>query len=446
MKRAWLAVLLLASPACWGQSISTGSAGASPLELTLEKAVALALEKNLDIALAQEQLAYLSAQRRQAFGAALPALSLNGLYNRNIEKPKYFLGGQSITAGQDNSMRYVASLQQYLFAGGVVSQGIKAARLGVAVGQSQVRSAREDVVLTVKQLFYAVCLASATVSIQKDSLSLAEDHLKTVQERYRQGLDSDLTVLRQEVEVANSQPALLAARNGHELSLTLLKDSLGLDVDAPVRVVGGLEGPLVGPAPYEATQAAALERNPDCQASRKQLEQAEALVNVSRGLRWPWLSLYADGQWYSESNASWPGPNERAWSSVAGLRLSFPFFTGGQTSAKIEEARVQRDQARTGLEKIERRIRVEVKRQWLAAREALERAQSQEAAISQARRALEATEIRYRAGEASLLEQNDVTLALQQTRLLYANALHDYRVALAALERAAGAPAEEAAR
>ena len=439
MRRAWLAAFLFATPVCWGQS-------AAPLELTLDKAISLALEQNLDIALAQEQLAYLEAQRRQAFGLGLPQLALSGLYNRNIIKPKFFLGGQAITAGQDNSMRQVASFQQYLFAGGVVSQGMKATRLGVAAGQSQVRAAQEDVVLAVKQLFYAVCLESATVSIQRDSLSLAEDHLKTVQERYRQGLDSDLTVLRQEVELANSQPALLAALNGHELSLTLLKDSLGLDVDAPVRVAGNLEGPRVALAPYQALQAEALERNPDYQSARKQLEAAEAMVKVNQGLRWPWLSLYVDGQWYSESNDAWPGPNERAWSSVAGLRLSYPFYTGGQTSAKIEAARAQRDQARTALDKIERRIRVEVKRQWLAVREALQRAQSQEAAISQARRALEATEIRYRAGEASLLEQNDVTLALQQTRLLYANALHDYRVALAALERAAGAPAEETAR
>jgi len=98
------------------------------------------------------------------------------------------------------------------------------------------------------------------------------------------------------------------------------------------------------------------------------------------------------------------------------------------------------------MEKSSRALKVEVKREWLMVKEAWERAQSQESAISQARRALDATEIRYRAGQASLLEQNDATLALQQTRLLYANALHDYRVALAALERAVGMPVEEAVR
>ena len=445
MIAATLAGFLLLQPA-GAQDASTISVISPPLELTLEKAIALGLEHNLDIDLAQERLEGLEALRRQAIGAAAPSLNLASIYNRNFKKPSFFLAGQSITAGSDNSMRHAFSLQQYLFAGGSVSEGMKAARLGVEGGRAQVRAAREDVALAVKRFFYAVCLASETVSIQRDSLSLAEDHLRTIAERYQQGLDSDLALLRQKVEVANAQPALVAARNAHEISLTLLKDTLGLDVDAPVRLQGGLEGPRVALAPYESLQAAALERNPDYQAARKQIEQSEAMVKVAEGGRWPIISLYADYQWYSETNHSWPGPNERAASSVGGLRLNYPFFTGGQTSAKIAQARAQRDQARTALEKIARAIRVEVKREWLAVREALERAQSQESAISEARRALEATEVRYREGLASLLEQNDATLALQQTRLLYANALHDYRAALAALERAAGILVEEVVR
>jgi outer membrane protein TolC len=84
-----------------------------------------------------------------------------------------------------------------------------------------------------------------------------------------------------------------------------------------------------------------------------------------------------------------------------------------------------------------------VKRNWLAVIEASERAESQESAIGQARRALEATEIRYKAGHASQLELNDATLALNRVRMLYAQALHDYQVALAALERATGTKIEE---
>jgi len=85
----------------------------------------------------------------------------------------------------------------------------------------------------------------------------------------------------------------------------------------------------------------ALERSPDYQAARKQSEQAEAILAVQKGFRWPWLTGYADYQWYSESNADWPGTRERATSSVVGLRLNYPLFTGGQTTAKIAQARYE---------------------------------------------------------------------------------------------------------
>jgi outer membrane protein TolC len=89
--------------------------------------------------------------------------------------------------------------------------------------------------------------------------------------------------------------------------------------------------------------------------------------------------------------------------------------------------------------KIERSTRVETKRQWLAMREAAERARSQESAIGTARRALQTTENRYKAGEASQLELTDASLALNRVRLLHVQALHDYWAGLAALERAIGA-------
>ena len=308
------------------------------------------------------------------------------------------------------------------------------------------RSARADVALAVRNFFYTVFLASETANIQSDTLASAEDHLRTIEERYRQGLDSDLVVLRQKVEVANARPALIAARNADELAKVLLKDTLGIDVDAPIRLLGGLEPPKARLLPYDKLQELALGNNPDYQAALQRVQQSDAMVRVAKGLGMPQLSVYADYQWYSESDNAWPGSMARATSSAGGLRLRYPLFTGGDLTERITQARTAYEQAATLSSKIQRSIRVQVKQAWLSAQEAADRAFSQESNIGQARRALEATEVRYREGQSSQLELTDTTLALLQARLLYAVALHDYRSDIAALERAVGAPAEEAVR
>lgn len=418
-------------------------AASAPMTLTLEQAIELAMKQNIDVELAELDLRAFQSRYRQVIGSAIPDLALTGTYTRNFKKPLAFFGGRKTEIGEKNSMQGGVELEQTLYSGGKLTAGLKATKLGVRAGEDSLRAAQAEVALAVKRAFYSVLLASATASIQEDNLRSAEEHLATIQERYKKGLDSDLVVLRQEVEVANAKPALIQARNLHELGLTLVKDLLGLDVDQPLALAGELGGGQTAPPLYEAAAKAALERNPDYQASRKNAEAAFHLARVAAGDYRPQLSLFGNYLWTAQSPDLSPGSQERGESAAGGLRLRFPFFTGGETRERVRQARIDHERAREGMRKIERGVRVEVKRQWLGVKEAAERQLSQDKAIGQARRALEATEIRYKAGHASQLELNDATLALNRARTAHAQAQHDYQVALAALERVAGTKIEE---
>ncbi|HBL15545.1 MAG: hypothetical protein A2X36_09765 [Elusimicrobia bacterium GWA2_69_24] len=417
-----------------------------PLELTLEKSVDLALAQNLDVDLAERRLETLQSYYRQALAAAVPDVNYGGSWMRTLKKQAVFLGNAKIETGKLNNMRHALTAEQVVFSGGVVSAGIRATKTGIAAGEDELQAAKADVTLAARRLFYAVLLSSETSRIQEDNLASAEDHLRTIEERFRQGLDSDLLVLRQKVEVANARPVLIQSRNQYELSLLLFKDTLGLDIDAPVRVVGRLTSPQGSLPPYEPLRDKALIGNPDYQAALERLHQSEAMVRVAQGLRMPQLSVYADYQWYSDSDELQPAGAEQATSSQGGLRLRFPLFTGGDLQERTRQARIERERARTVSEKIARTTRVEVKRHWLSVQEAAARSRSQGSAVEQAKRALEVTEVRYKGGESNQLELTDATLALQRARLLQAFAMHDFRVELAALERAVGSPIEEAVR
>lgn len=438
------AVLLAVLSAFSVPSLAAPAAdGAEPMTLTLESAVEFAMKENIDVALAELDLRAFQSRYREVMGAAIPDLSATGSYTRNFKKPLAFFGGRKTEVGERNSMQAGFELEQTIYSGGKLGAGLKAAKLGRAVGEDALRSSREEVTLTVKRFFYSVLLASATASISEDNLRSAEAHLATIRERFKQGVDSDLTVLRQEVEVANAKPALIQARNLFELGLTFLKDVLGMDVDRPVLIAGRLTAPDSGPPPYEAVARAALERNPDYQAARKRAEAASQLVRVAAGDQRPQLSIFGNYLWTAQSPDLSPGPEQSGTSIAGGLRLRFPFFTGGETLERVRQARIDHERSVEAQRKAERAVRVEVKRQWLAAKEAEERARSQETAIGQARRALEATETRYKSGDASQLELNDATLALSRARTLYAQASHDFLAAMAGLERAAGARLEE---
>jgi outer membrane protein len=413
------------------------------LTLSLEDAVEMALKQNLDVSLAELNLRFLESQHRAIFGLGLPDVTLTGDYTRNFDRPPFFFSGNKSEVGSVNSLRAGVRLEQPIYSGGKLREGLQAARLGIEAGKEDLRGAKDEITLAVKSLFYSVLLASTTAAIQEDTLASAEEHLRTIKDRFNQGVDSDLTLLRQEVAVANVKPVVIQSRNLVDLSLTLLKDAMGIDVDRPVLLIGRLDPAHRKLPTYTELSRLALDHHPEFQAAQRNAEAAKSLVRAAAGDRHPQLSLLADFQWYAESDDLSPGSNEMATSAAGWLRLRYPLFTGGEIRERVRQANLEYERAQTLANKLERSVRVAVKRNWLAVMEASERAESQESAIGQARRALEATEVRYKAGQSSQLELNDTTLALNRARMQHTQALHDFLAALAALERAAGTRLEE---
>jgi outer membrane protein TolC len=414
----------------------------APLTLTLDDAIKLALEQNIDAERARFNLAIFESEYRQAIGAALPQVTLSGSYTHNFEPPLAFFNGTKFIAGEPNALQGEAAFTQALYSGGKISAALRGGSAQREEGRANLAQTRDDVILAVKQSFYAVLLASATASIEADNLASAEEHMRTISARYKMGLDSDLNVLRQEVEVANAKPALITARNQVELGLTMLKDTLALDVDRPVTLVGALDEPNAMPS-YDKAAEVALSRRPEVTAAHQKVIVAQETMNVDAAGGRPQFSLFGNIQWNAQGQSLDLGPNDRGTSSAAGLNMTFPVFTGGQVREQVSQAKLAYERTLEEEAQTRRDVLVDVKRQWLGAEEALERAQSERTAIGQGRRALDSTEVRYKAGRASQLDLIDTTLALNRTRTTYVQALNDYWTSLAALERAAGVPLKE---
>jgi outer membrane protein TolC len=414
-----------------------------PMPLTLAQALEIARRQNVDIALAEIAQNKFESQYWQVFASALPQATFTGNYTRNIQKPVAFLGNAKIEAGADHGINSEIRLEQTLYSGGKVHTAIRAAREERAVAGAVAQATREEVFLAVRRLFYGGLLARATVGIQRDNLDSTEKHLQTIRARFQQGLDSDLTVRRQEVEVAHARTAVIQAQNLEDMTITSLQELLSLDVDRPLELVGQLVPPKSETFSYDSFVQKALARRPELRAAREQRLVAKDLVAIAQSDYKPSLGLFASYQWVSQFRRWPPEDYERGNVLMAGAQISQSLFSGGETVQRVRQARLDYDRALQEEGRVERAARVEVKRQWLAVREALERAQAEETAVGQARLTLQATETRYRSGQANQLELNDATFALNRARTSYTQASHDFWVSVAALERAAGITAEE---
>jgi outer membrane protein TolC len=407
---------------------------ASAMDLGLEDAVKTALGGNSAVITARETRGIYKERVREYWGTVFPQLSATGLYTHYLEKPSASLAGLKT----DNIYTGSLDLNQVLWAGGKVRTAIRMARMYSSASDEQLKSAQKLIAKSVRQMYYTVLLSSSLAGIQNESLNLAVQHLATIEAQYKQGLASDLAVLRQKVEVSNTEPALTQARNRYEEGLIDLKNLLGLDPETDIRLTDSLSREESGPGDIGELYRTALLNRPEYRNQKLQRDLYHEMTAIEKAGHFPYLSAFASRQYLGLTDAGFPEEGERTWSTTAGLRLSLPIFSGGSVSSRVKQARMRADIADNDLRELERRIKIEVKKAWLTITEASGRLASQTAAVETARKALTATELRFKNGLASQLELNDTSLALNRSQTLYIQALHDTCSAKTELQWALG--------
>jgi len=395
------------------------------LDLTLDAAVRTALKNNATVVIAGETRRIYKEKINEYWGTVYPHLSASGKYTRNLEAPSVFMGGNRIKSGLKNVYTGSLDLDQVIWAGGKINTGIRMADLYAAASDEQFKTAGNDIAKAVRQTYYSVLLSSSLATIQRESLNLALQHLRTIEAQYKQGLASDLSVLRQQVEVSNTEPALTQAWNLYEENLIELKNLLGLDPESEITLTDGLTCARNGPGEITELYKAALLNRPEYRDAKIQRDLYLETIKTEQAAHYPYVSAFASRQFQGQSDSGFPGEAGQSWSTTAGLNISLPIFSGGSTSSKVRQARLQAEIAGTNLRELERKIKIAVKKAWLGLNEASMRLASQATSVETSRKALAATEVRFKNGLASQLELNDTSLALNRSQTLYIQALHD---------------------
>ena len=398
---------------------------APPLILTVDDAVETALSKNTAVLNALENQEIYEQKIKEYWGGVYPNLSFNASYTRNIEKNAFFIGGSKIETGLDNAYSASLDLNQVLWAGGKVNTGIKMAELYGKISRENTSQARNTVKRAVRQLYYSISLFRELSKIQSENLELSRQHLNTIKEQYRQGLQSDLAVMRQEVEVSNNEPALIKAESAYEQGLLQLKNLLGLEPETAINLSEDPDCRAEGSYDPASLYAAALANRQDFKLAVFNMELAEKQVRLEKAGHWPYLSAFTSKAFSGQSDSPFPSSDERNWSLSAGIRLSLPLFSGLSAVSRVRQAEHGLKIAEQNSKDLKRKIKIELNRTLLDLKESKKRLDSQKTSVATARKALEAVELRFKNGLSSLLELNDASLALNRAGTNYIQAKHD---------------------
>lgn len=420
----------------------------SSYRLTLEDAVRLGLEKSRSLEIARLDRQMASAKIRETWSEVLPQITSGFTYTRSLKPsvlffPNVFGGDPTeftpLEISADNSASATLDLRQKIFDGAAIA-GIRAASVVRKMSDEAYRNAESAVVADIKQSYFDVLISRDRLKLIRQSIERWELAQKDTRAMFRQGVAADIDTLQAYLSVENLRPDLIQAENLVGISMTRLKNAMGISADSEVTLTGKLEVP---PASYPADIASAyreaLQSRPDLRQLELQVAAEDEKVFAARAERFPVLSAFGQLETQSAfnddvalSDSNWPV------SSAVGLQVSLPIFTGFRISSRVEQAKISRLQVMTRYADLKSSIRTEVEVRLSAFREAQKRIEVQSKTISVAERSYRISQLRFREGIGSRLELNDAELQLNRAKTNYLQAVYDYMTASVQLDRALG--------
>jgi outer membrane protein TolC len=264
--------------------------------------------------------------------------------------------------------------------------------------------------------------------VQEQAVEPAELNLSSAKGFYDVGTQPLSTVVRAEVDVANAKVDLINARNALRTARVALNTALAIDASTQTEIKDNLE--------YEATtidraalRAEALRQSPEYRQARLQSGAAEAGVQAASRNFLPNISgTRAYGGSQLELNPTWS----------LGVVFSWNIFDGGHLIAAYDEAKANLGAASAKVKVAELTLVQNLEQAEIAVEAAQERIQAARVLIASSQENFRLAQGRFDVGVGTILELTDAQLALTQAQNTETQALADYRIALAQLDRAAG--------
>lgn len=421
-------------------SIAGTNESGTPLPLTVDDAVARAMEANERARIARAGVDRTEGQVREAFARALPTVDGSYRMTRNLQRPVLFFNQegetQQISIGDANEHAFAVSVEQPIF-DMTLGAAVRAARHGRAASEASYHQALSEVGLEARRAYYDALLARARVRVRENALELAEQRLEQVRLFHDVGTAAEFDLLTAQVAVENERPPLIRARNALRLAVNDVKRVTGVALDRDVELVDSLAYRPVA-VELDAATALALVERADLAAQKATVELNEELVRVESSESYPTLSLQLDLSRRASSAEFVPDDRDFSQSASAALAVSIPIFDGRRVQGRTLQARADHVASLERLRALERDVQLEVLDAWQSVEAAAEAVEATRATVERARRAYEIASLRFGNGLSTQLELDEAQQSVFEAESNAAQALYDHMLAVARLRAAMG--------
>ena len=403
-----------------GWSSDTGAAGlktsqadvsrwwATLGDAQLDGLILQAIANNKDLVLAKLRLAEARALRGVVAADGLPQIDAKGGYTRlrDSEETGQRFGSES-ERGRDNwNAGFDAVWELDIF--GRVRRNVQAADADIDAGIESVRDVLVSLTADVGRVYVELRSFQERLAIVNRNIVLQADAVSLAQSRFDAGLTSELDVAQAQTLLASTKAAIPPFEASIAASVHRIGVLLGLDPAALKQALRDAK-----PVPLAGTGVAALRaapigksaemlmRRPDLRAAERRIAAATARIGVATADLYPRITLLGSLAFAADDFASTFDMNARAWSIGPSVRWNI--FDGGRIRANISTLEVREQQQFVTYERTVLNALEEAETAIVSYAKSQQRRERVAAALQFSRRAVELSDIQYKAGRVGFL-------------------------------------------
>jgi outer membrane protein TolC len=340
------------------------------MHLTLPQAIDLALQQNRNLGLARLAVTDSEHKKQIARSAYFPHIKnessiLHITELAGVEIPAGAFGNHASTGAipPENLFIDQGSLTSYTSGTGLeqpftqmfkIRESNRAATADINSAKIQVDQAEDEVVLNVRQVYYALLIAQLKQQAAAEEVTASQVKEQEAQEEVRNGSALEVVALEGRASSLDArQEVLTETLQIHSLSLTL-SDLLGLPLDTQLQLDSDPSmGALSTPSREECIHIA-QERSPEIRSAQQAVLKAKAGLAAAKDAYIPDITGLA--RYSYQSGVALLVHNFGTF----GLSFTYDLFDGGRRPAEIKDSRTLLSEAELNLAKVKDEVAVQV--------------------------------------------------------------------------------------
>jgi len=446
-------VSLVRADTATGQMIADSIVTGDSMGITLDEAITIALREHGDVGAAEQN--YYSAVEgiTSARSSLYPQVTAD--FNYTYQNGNRRMTSNSSASFDSSDFTSGISVTQNIFDGGRIRATVRGAKSSALNAMGAVGTARNSLAYTVATAFYGQLLDEKLVTQRQGEVELAQQQLEMIQAQVEAGTVARSDVQSVQVNLSQAQFDLVTAQNNLKVSQTKLRQTMGLErgpalnlqepgLTEDIAPVAASEQdkstftlpalpPLPAVPPLKSldeylTQARQL--RPDLLQANANVDQSKAQLSLAKIAQRPQVSVSA-GYDIDPFHAQNRG-------LTFGAGVSIPIFDGGGRKADERGAEDALKASEIRLSQLQKDVAADVEETYISVSGETQRIQNARALVEAARTNFATASEKYQLGLGIVLDVVNAQTQLFSAQTSLTQALYDYQLALADLDRAVG--------